>query len=77
MKPKSVLYLVPYFKDYHAKNLAWGSLHVALEDHNLKNSDVDFCIRYAKENGDKEGEGLGRLLRQCSISQRRKIARLA
>lgn len=67
------------FKVYHAKesNLAWGSLHIVLDDHNVKDHHVEHCIQYAEEQGDTEGAELGRILLKLSKSQRLKIASLA
>ena len=65
------------FSAYYAKHPAWGVLHVVLDDGNWTDGFVDGCISYAVERGDAEGERLARLLRQLTVSQRMKIARLA
>ena len=67
------------FRTYHSKpeNSAWGSLHIVLDDFNLSNADVDFCIGSAKDKGDNEGEALAVILRNMSKTQRGKIARTA
>ena len=61
---------------YHLPgNGAWGSLHIVLADGNVKDDHVDFCIEWARERGDMEGERLARLLRQMSKSQRGRLDR--
>lgn len=52
-----------------------GALHIVLEDGNVDNADVDFCIQYAREQGDAEGERLALILRQMSRTQRTKLYR--
>jgi hypothetical protein len=67
------------FRAYHERpeNGAWGSLHLVLEDHNIADSNVEFCIRWAAGNGDVEGEALARILLAMSKTQRLKIASMA
>ena len=64
------------FRAYHAIHRAWGSLHIVLDDCNVEDSSVKFCIEYAKEKGDKEGEELGMILLKMSKTQRLKLAAL-
>jgi len=82
MKPSAtitVLDVIDRFKAYHElpRNGAWGSLHIVLDDQNLKDHFVEFCIKYAEERGDTEGAELGRILLKMSETQRSKISRLA
>lgn len=65
------------FRAYHRKNITWGSLHIVLDDLNLEDHSVEFCLSYAKENGDREGAELAEILRKLSRTQRRRIAREA
>lgn len=69
--------IIDRFKIYHLDNPAWGSLHIVLDDDNVKDSCVQYCIDYAVNSGDAEGAELGKLLLQMSKSQRLKIGRLA
>lgn len=64
------------FEAYHAKNPTWGSLHIILEDGNISNANVAYCIDRAIENGDAEGERLARLLLTMSKTQRLKLVML-
>lgn len=69
--------VVDRFRAYHLDNPAWGALHIVLEDHNLEDSSVQFCINCAIKEDDVEGEALARILLQLSQSQRMKIAKRA
>jgi len=75
-KPNNVPFTreeIDRFADYHGKNLCWGSLHIVLEDGNIQDRNVDFCIDYANRHGDQEGFELGKILLTKSKSQRIKI----
>lgn len=76
MKP-NINEFLERFKAYHRKNPSWGSLHVVLDDGNVKDVFVRGCIEYAIQTGDAEGEFLGRVLLQMSKTQRSKLARIA
>lgn len=49
-------------------------LHIVLDDGNVNDSSVDFCIKCAQDEGHPECEALARLLRQMSRTQRKKLA---
>lgn len=70
--------VLPLAKAYYALpgNACGGSLHCVLDDGNVSDADVDFCIQSAVDSGDVEGERLGRLLRRMSRTQRGKISNL-
>ena len=74
---------IPEFRDrfaaYHNRpeNAAWGSLHIVLDDGNVRDSDVEFCIGWAADRGDVEGEVLARILRTMSKTQRLRLGALA
>lgn len=63
------------FAAYRSKpgNTVWGSLHVVLEDGNVKDDNVLFCIEWAEERGDTEGAELARVLLTMSKTQRLKL----
>jgi hypothetical protein len=69
--------VLPKFVAYLRENIAWGSLHIALDDGNIKDSDIEFCIDYARQGLDTEGSELGLILLSMSKTQRKKIGRLA
>jgi hypothetical protein len=64
------------FKAYFARHFDWGSLHIVLDDQNVRDADVKFCIEHAREKGDQEGEDLARTLLTLSRTQRLKLAGL-
>ena len=68
--------VMPMVRAYYAEpeNVCGGSLHIVLDDCNVRDSDVEFCIEYAKERGDRAGVLLGEILRRMSKTQRLKIA---
>lgn len=72
-KPTITPELLARFRAYNAKHAAWGSLHIVLDDQNVRDSDVEFCVKFAQERGDAEGEELGKILLQMSKTQRLKI----
>jgi hypothetical protein len=65
------------FRAYHARELAWGSLHVVLDDGNVADADVAFCAELARERGDAEGAELAELLARMSKTQRARLAAIA
>lgn len=69
--------LVDRFAAYYAEHLAWGALHIVLDDANLSDSSVDYCIEWAVAQGDTEGEALARILRGLTRSQRFRLGRKA
>lgn len=71
--------VLPRVQTYYAQagNGAGGSLHIVLDDFNLEDHSVQFCIEWAEERGDTEGAEIGRLLLQMTRSQRGRIAKQA
>jgi hypothetical protein len=63
-------YVLQMFRDYLRENAAWGSLHIVLEDGNIKDSHVEYCIQHARDIGDMVGVTLGGHLLKMSKSQR-------
>lgn len=49
-------------------------LHIVLDDGNIDDDDVDFCIRWAIDQQHERCERLARILRLCSKTQRRKLS---
>jgi hypothetical protein len=79
MKPSNTL-AVPEvadrFRAYHEKEPCWGSLHIVLDDGNVRDVHVKHCIESALERGDAEGHELACLLLGMSITQRNKLRRI-
>lgn len=69
--------VLPLVNAYYRKpgNAVGGSLHIVLEDENIDNGHVQFCLDYAREHGDDDGVKLAELLLKMSRTQRRKISR--
>lgn len=67
--------VLPLVRAYYAKpgNEAGGSLHIVLDDGNVDDDCVEFCEKYATENGDEDGVALARILRRMSKTQRNKL----
>jgi hypothetical protein len=72
MKP-SISDVRDCFRSYLDLNPGWGSLHIVLEDGNVSDANVRFCVDYAQRNGDLEGERLALILLEMSKTQRRKL----
>ena len=70
---------LPLVRKYTARpgNGAGGALHIVLDDGNVTDGDVKFCISHAREMGDSEGERLAEILLSMSKTQRKKLAVLS
>lgn len=68
--------VMPLVQAYYAKpgNFTGGSLHVVLDDGNVSDSNVEFCISHARARADEDGVRLGEMLLRMSKTQRSKIA---
>ncbi len=73
-KPLSLEW-VQRFKDYNHRNHGWKSLHLVLENLNVKDVHVGYCKQRAMEDLDWEGHELCIALQGLSESQRIKLAR--
>lgn len=76
MKP-TIPDVIDRFRAYHEQNPSWGSLHIVLDDQNVADGHVDFCIGWADEHDDPEGFHLANILRGMSRTQRLKLSRIA
>lgn len=67
--------VLPIVKEYYAQpgNGAGGNLHIVLDDGNINDSSVEYCMNICKENNDKKGIELCNKLMRMSKTQRRKI----
>jgi hypothetical protein len=57
-------------------NSVGGNLHIVLDEGNVSNEDVRFCIDRARDRGDLAGVELGELLLRMSKTQRSKLSNL-
>lgn len=54
-------------------NLAGGSLHILLDNGNVNDDHIEFCIETATEKGDVPGIQLARVLKVMSKTQRARL----
>lgn len=77
-KKPTIPEVLPLAKAYYAKpgNSVGGSLHIVLDDGNVKDKNVEFCLEQARLMGDEDGIKLAGLLLRMSKTQRYKIHQL-
>ncbi len=70
--------MLPSVRAYYAKpgNFNGGSLHIVLNDLNVSDDNVRFCIEWARQHCDEDGIHLGEALLLMSRTQRGKLARI-
>ena len=75
MSKPTVPEVLPLVRSYYAKpgNEAGGSLHIVLDDGNVDDDSVAFCLQRANEKHDEDGIKLAELLSKMSKTQRRKL----
>jgi hypothetical protein len=66
--------VLPLVKALYKKNPVGCCLHIVLDDGNIHNDDVDFCIDWAIKQDHPECLKLAYLLRNMSRTQRNKLA---
>lgn len=75
MSKPTIPEVLPLIREFRETgNETGGSLHVVLDDGNVKDSDVQHYIDYAKSIGDLQGMRIGKLLLEMSRTQRKKLA---
>ncbi len=74
MKP-TVPDVLPLVNDLYKRAPVGCCLHVVLDDWNVDNHSVDFCIEQARTQGHGQCEELARTLRAMSRTQRLRLAR--
>ena len=74
-KRPTVPQVIPLVKAYYEVpgNGVGGNLHIVLDDFNIKDYHIKYCLKQCKETGDSAGEELANMLMQMSPSQRRKV----
>lgn len=67
--------VLPMVQHYYSKpgNSDGGSIHLVIDDGNVEDRDVIFCIEYANAMGDAEGVALATTLLQMTKTQRLKL----
>lgn len=74
-KKPTVPEVLPLVNAYYAMpgNGVGGSLHVVLEEGNVRDGDVEFCRQIAIDDDDPEGVVLAEILLRMSRTQRLKL----
>ncbi len=67
--------IMPMIREYHDNHLSFGTLHVVLEDENIKDKHINFCFQESLREGDQDGMLLSLLLLDMNKKQRREIIR--
>lgn len=65
--------VLPRFAAYRSRHGAWGALHVVLDDGNVSDDSVRYCLDAARDAGDCEGAALAQILLMMSKTQRLKL----
>ena len=75
MKP-TIPEVLPLIREYLSKegNGTGGDYHILLDDGNVSDGDVEFCLDWARKNKDELGIKIGKLLLRMSKTQRLKLA---
>jgi len=79
MEKPTIPEVMPLIKAYYAisGNGVGGNLHIILDDGNIDNEDVKFCLDECKKSCDSEGVILCGLLLRMSKTQRRKMYKMS
>ena len=60
---------------YYEKHAAGGNLHIVLDDENIEDHNVEFCLERAREEKDFEGEELAECILALPMRQRRQLVK--
>lgn len=55
---------------YHERELAWGNLHIALDDGNLEDDHIKYCLQAALDDMDGDGAVIANYLLKLSEAER-------
>jgi hypothetical protein len=69
MKP-TIPEVTPLVLRYYEDHPVGGNLHIVLDDGNIKDGHVQYCLDSAHEQGDSAGVELATLLLKMSLRQR-------
>ena len=77
MERPTISDVLPKIRAYYAKpnNLSGGSLHIVLDDGNVRDCDVRYCVEFAQKRCDSDGVSLAETLLLMSRAQRFKLSR--
>ena len=76
LRKPTVPEVLPIMRAYRDKpgNAVGGNYHIVLDECNVSDSNVMYCIQQCERQGDAAGFELGRLLMRMSKTQRSKLA---
>lgn len=71
--------VLPLVHAYYRKpgNEVGGNLHIVLDDGNVEDGHIQYCLEQAEADGDEDGVVLASLLLRMSRTQRSKLSALA
>lgn len=61
---------IELIRPYYRLKPLGGSLHICLDDGNMENDHVDFCLNWARQNADSMGEAIALFLQSMSADER-------
>jgi hypothetical protein len=73
LKDQKRLMLLSLIEDYYITDGAGGTCHIILEDGNYKDSHINMCLKYSKEQNDFWGETIATLLTNFTEEEREEI----
>jgi len=75
MKKPTVPEVLPLIVTYYSipGNGVGGIFHIVLDDGNVDDGDVEYCLNLAKKREDKESIKIGEILLRMSRAQRKKL----
>ena len=62
--------VIDLFRAYYVENPSWGHLHIVLDDGNVSDANVCFCLDEAEACGDYAAVELAEILLRMSRTQR-------
>jgi hypothetical protein len=71
----NILKLIQLAKEYYAieGNGVGGNLHIILDDGNIENNHIEYCLELSRQKNDLKGIELCELLLKISKTQRNKL----
>jgi hypothetical protein len=74
-KLKSWREMIPLMKAIYERNCVGCCWHIVLDDDNIEDGHVEYCINYAAEKGHQDCIALGPLMLSASRTQRLRASR--
>jgi len=76
LKKYTVPEVAPLVKQLYRTRAAGCCLHIVLDDGNVEDGSVKYCINYAKEQGHNDCDVLANILLSMSKTQRKKLGKV-